>query len=390
MGIGRNDPCYCGSGEKYKRCHLDIDREAEQALREALPVLAERHEKLVGVDRRLRDEYGVHINYVSPTVWNGGKVWAIGSRVYIGRPTNETFHEFIISVLRETFGEEWRALEAARPEDQRHVVLRCSDEWGRWTMLNADAEVLARDGYHSGRPNGWVQYLISLAWDVATIIHASNMPSSLVDRLRDAAAFQGARYEVAIAAIFARLDCEIRFLDEEEELRGDKHVEFVATHRPTGQQIAVEAKSRHRAGVLHQAGEPDLHDPLHGDARGVRRLFMNAVEKAPEATPFMVFIDINAPTTSAEIETRWQTDVQQWMGRLPMPTAEKPDVYNALYVTNFSPHYDADELSTGGTWLSIAPRYARIKLAHDLTATLFPALSNYARVPAFAENGELL
>jgi hypothetical protein len=28
--IGRNDPCWCGSGKKYKNCHLQRDREAEQ------------------------------------------------------------------------------------------------------------------------------------------------------------------------------------------------------------------------------------------------------------------------------------------------------------------------------------------------------------------------
>ena len=27
--FGRNDPCWCGSGRKYKRCHLDLDREAK-------------------------------------------------------------------------------------------------------------------------------------------------------------------------------------------------------------------------------------------------------------------------------------------------------------------------------------------------------------------------
>ncbi len=27
---GRNDPCYCGSGEKYKKCHLKIDQAAER------------------------------------------------------------------------------------------------------------------------------------------------------------------------------------------------------------------------------------------------------------------------------------------------------------------------------------------------------------------------
>jgi len=30
--LGRNDPCHCGSGKKYKQCHLDKD---EAAAREA-------------------------------------------------------------------------------------------------------------------------------------------------------------------------------------------------------------------------------------------------------------------------------------------------------------------------------------------------------------------
>jgi hypothetical protein len=25
--LGRNDPCWCGSGKKYKRCHYESDRE---------------------------------------------------------------------------------------------------------------------------------------------------------------------------------------------------------------------------------------------------------------------------------------------------------------------------------------------------------------------------
>jgi len=30
--IGRNDPCHCGSGQKYKRCCLDKDQRAESAV----------------------------------------------------------------------------------------------------------------------------------------------------------------------------------------------------------------------------------------------------------------------------------------------------------------------------------------------------------------------
>jgi hypothetical protein len=30
--IGRNDPCHCGSGQKYKRCCLEKDQQAESAV----------------------------------------------------------------------------------------------------------------------------------------------------------------------------------------------------------------------------------------------------------------------------------------------------------------------------------------------------------------------
>ena len=26
--LGRNDPCWCGSGKKYKRCHLESDKKS--------------------------------------------------------------------------------------------------------------------------------------------------------------------------------------------------------------------------------------------------------------------------------------------------------------------------------------------------------------------------
>ncbi len=31
MKIGRNDPCHCGSGQKYKKCHLSKDDAARSA-----------------------------------------------------------------------------------------------------------------------------------------------------------------------------------------------------------------------------------------------------------------------------------------------------------------------------------------------------------------------
>ena len=38
LKLGRNDPCHCGSGKKYKKCHLPIDEQAHFASRISAPV----------------------------------------------------------------------------------------------------------------------------------------------------------------------------------------------------------------------------------------------------------------------------------------------------------------------------------------------------------------
>jgi len=248
----------------------------------------------------------------------------------------------------------------------------------------ADPATRTPEGHYRAEPNGWAQYLISLAWDIASLIHEGEFPDDLLRRLRHAEQFQGARYEIAIAAIFARLDCSIRFLDEDEELRGKKHVEFVATHRPTGQEIAVEAKSRHRPGVLNVGGEQDA-DPLKGDGRALRNLYMNAIAKRPEGTPFLIFIDVNAPTDTVD---RWPRGVQKWVER--MPQADHGDSFDSLIFTNFSPHYDGDDISRGGSWIRARPRNGGVAGHADLERGLGTALSTYGRVPAIAGRDTLL
>lgn len=139
-------------------------------------------------------------------------------------------------------------------------------------------------------------------------------------------------------------------------LRRVKHVEFEAVHRPTNQTFAVEAKSRHRADVLHQPGDADADDPLRGDPRAVHGLFKKAISKTHDASPYFIFIDINAPL-DAELNEHWQSGVQKWMSQLPQPPPESPDVFNALFVTNSSPHYDVDCISREGSWLAVLPAH---------------------------------
>ena len=39
MKIGRNDPCWCGCGKKYKKCHEAFDAKLEQCRQKGMAVL---------------------------------------------------------------------------------------------------------------------------------------------------------------------------------------------------------------------------------------------------------------------------------------------------------------------------------------------------------------
>ncbi len=65
---GRNDPCYCGSGKKYKQCHLRIDAEKDREQREQVEAARELRREL---PRFARDErFESDFNQALPLYWN--------------------------------------------------------------------------------------------------------------------------------------------------------------------------------------------------------------------------------------------------------------------------------------------------------------------------------
>lgn len=66
---GRNDPCHCGSGKKYKQCHLRIDQETEREQREQTEAARFLRLELprFARDERFEDEFEKGL----PLYWNG-------------------------------------------------------------------------------------------------------------------------------------------------------------------------------------------------------------------------------------------------------------------------------------------------------------------------------
>src|SRR2546429_2455880 len=261
MKIGRNKPCPCGSGLKYKACHYQI----ETAGRMPISLQGLEYTNLVGAleretleirerQERLRS-LGIFIDFVKPVIFQEKKVWALGNRIYPNRPPNQTFHEFIIETLRELLGKEWWERQCRLPDIDQHFIFRCFIKHQEWKSKNERPENRLEEMWRA-LPDGYSRTLAALAFDVCSLMHAVHLPEVFLKKLRNNSDYQGVRYEIAVAAIFARLGYLITFLDEKYEgLKNQpKHSEFLAAKKQTNEEIYVEVKSKVRDGVLHELG----------------------------------------------------------------------------------------------------------------------------------------
>lgn len=352
--VGRNDSCPCGSGKKFKKCCLRV---------EAVPASrAAEYAHVIDINRLGRALKATGRPQIS-TIYKGKRIRAVGSRLY-ARPPEETFHEFILTLLAPIFGGKWYEAEFRKPLEERHIVAQWYYHFRLWQKKNAIRDKI--DGAWNAVTDGPTQALMQLAYDVYLLEHCSSLPKSVVKRLRDRVAFQGVRYEVAVAAIFARLGYSIEWEDEKQATR---HCEFVAKNPRTGDIIGVEAKSRRRSGVLHEPVKYEGPVKMRGDIGG---LLDKALTQKPPGTPFIIFVDLNLPATAhlGFEDKPWFADVKAVLQDLPTPTAEAPDAANAIIVTNFSSHYGAPGVdSPPSEYLMIASKFTKDPLKNGAALT---------------------
>lgn len=358
MKIGRNDFCPCGSGKKYKKCHflmggfpygipqitkIEPTPETERIMMELETQQIERRKKL--------EQLGVFIDFVIPTNFKGNKVWVLGSRLYPYQKENETFHEFIVHVLKLELGREWWESQLKLSDDKQHFIFQCFRRHYEWKQKNEIPKNKYGDLWRA-KPDGYSRALTSLAFDICSLIHAVHLPEVFLKKLREYSGYQGVRYEIAIAALFARMGYKIRFLDEEVvgQKNQPKHCEFIATHPKTNEEIAVEVKSKERKGVLHKEGEFIKEREFRSS---VSKLYRHALKQRPPGKPFIIFIDMNLPLSSGvdPNDNLWVKAVTKMRDNAIFSTKGQASPQNAIVFTNYSYHYGTNKETSSGEWL---------------------------------------
>jgi hypothetical protein len=190
--------------------------------------------------------------------------------------------------------------------------------------------------------------------------------------LRHPDQFQGARYELLATSACIRAGFDIRLENETDTSR--KHPEFEAVDRQTGASIWVEAKSRHRSGILGRSGRRIPDAELKAD---ITQLLDSALAKAPSGA-FVIFIDLNLPPSDCP------SPEQRWFGEIISGAESYRDApFSMVLFTNFAYHYsEGNEPAPPGTALAQIPVSPKVEVNQALLWKLFDATLKAGNFPS--------
>lgn len=370
--IGRNEPCPCGSGKKYKKCCAEkiIPTENSVIPPEVIAGFQEHFKK----ERERISKYG-HINPDIGTEFKGYKCMAVGSRIYYSNKW-QFFSDFLFEYIAAKLGKKWRTAELAKSFEAQHQLM----QWWRRATEFSDKH----DGRQGIIPNGFLSAFITFGYDLYIVECNGRLDENLMKRLKQKLEFQGARHELFAEATCLRAGYIIEHEDQTDITK--KHVEFNATHKTTKQKISVEAKSKHRPGILGFPGEAQIEEEMN---LRFGSLINNAVRKNPKY-PLVIFLDTNLPTKIADkifnpsaidlfVPSKFFSDL---LDRIRNENKGK-DPYNLIVFTNHPHHYaEENEADPKRQLLSIMPEIP-LRLVENPEAIMevHKAANKYGNIP---------
>jgi hypothetical protein len=232
--VGRNDPCPCGSGKKFKKCHGDVT--AQPSLKPDAEAIKRKIAEMEGLQKQREQQQGLGKPIIS-TLFHGYRFVAVGGRLFYSKNWR-TFHDFLFDYIKKIVGETWGNEELKKPQEERHPLLN----WYEIGTRYMNSFIKEPGKIHSAQPSGAAAGYLILAYNLYLVAHNAKLQRVLVDRLKKRDQFFGAYYEAYVAGALIKAGFEIEFEDESDSTTS--HCELTAIFRKTGRMFSVEAKTR--------------------------------------------------------------------------------------------------------------------------------------------------
>lgn len=376
--VGRNDPCPCGSGKKYKRCCLKQTVPLWPRPPPIPPELIERFREHQRREQERKAKFGL-VRPPIATDFHRYKFVAAGNKLYYSKDW-KFFPDFLLDYVPSVFGQPWGKAELAKPFNARHTLV----QWKQKCVEFLNKQQPSADGSYAAIPNGFVAAYFAFAYDLYVVADNGRLDGHLLTRLKHPDQFQGARHELFAEATCLRAGFTVEQHEDEKD-RSSKHAEFTAIHKQTGQRISVEAKSKHRPGVLGRPGRPE---PPEKVSLRFGALINDAIRKNPPH-PLVIFVDTNLPPAPAEALFRMLPGTPPRLAKHLSGLFERIrrqhsslDPYVLLVLTNHPHHYaNEDEADPRKHLISIVSQVPKAPANMDSIMALHWAAKLYGNIP---------
>jgi hypothetical protein len=263
------------------------------------------------------------------TIFQGKRIVSAGPHLF-QIDVEESWYGFLYGLLIEQLGSNWFDEENAKPDGGRHILVewyrdicrRERDGNGHFTRFDLENDV------------GTTLAFRAIAYDAFCMMQELNLPPKLIERLKHPDQFEGARYELWVAATLARAGFSIEFADEDD--RSSKHGEGIATHKETGKTYWIEAKRKHRPFFDYLQA---LIDKL---ALKVDAKLVAAAMQKPAENDRLIFIDVNRPPWNrSDRKAPWIPAFRKSLSQLEQQKGfrDAPELSAFVLVTNHPYHF---------------------------------------------------
>jgi hypothetical protein len=250
----------------------------------------------------------------------GGKRLVVAGPQIFEVPITWSFHEFLLSYGQSQLSRDWITRNTQNGEGLHPLVTHLIRGTSNVRLTGAS------DGKFIGvTMNGDLLAFLSFAYDLFTLADNAVVQKSLFDRLRKPDQYQGARYEMFVAASLLRSGFKIAFEDESDI--STSHCEFTATSRRTNRSFSVEAKSRHR--------KLPMSDNEATPNSNIGNLIRRALAKNANHER-IIFVDVNLPSDDQPVfQQSWHQEVMSTVNELEKKQRENdPWPLAIIFFTN--------------------------------------------------------
>ena len=332
MKIGRNEPCHCGSGLKYKKCHGSVDGGAAANTRAIQQSVLERHR----AGERVREAQQGLGRPIIGFETGDHQVVAVGNTIYFSKKW-KSFPDFLADYIKQKIGGEWGNAEIAKPFADRHPLM----QWYHAYCRYQEATIEKPGELATAQVTDVVACYLGLAYSLYLLDHNAELQERLLGRLKNPGNFQGAFYELFVANVLIRAGFELTLENEGDP--ATKHCEFAAVSQRTAKKYWVEAKMRSVAGLLAKTQSDG-----GADRKPLSRLIphLNDALAKPAADERLIFIDLNTePDLGADGKPTWHDTAVTRLERYEVE--ELQDGAKAyVFVTNIGFHRRLAETPT--------------------------------------------